>query len=195
MVEQRRRGSRGRFYGERVNLEGSPRLPALAVRLALDDPLRRPYLFAWKLDGRPISGAREIVCAVVVRRHDRFREWPRGPSAEFWSRPSTAQSRGWSELGTFYRRLPRGAGAELLLLCSYCQRAKRFLYRWAKDGHCHVRSAGVSICRACAGLSFASEGQYDPLGCGYPRQEPWNPYVFESAEEGTSFVRQASRAR
>ena len=165
------RGDRGRFDGERLNLESVPRLSALAVRLALDDPARRPYLFAWKND------VGKIVEAVVARRHDRFREWPRGPSAELWRRPAHARSRGWTELGTLYRRLPRGAGLELLLLCWRCMEPRRFLYGWEKAGNHRFRFAAGWICRACAGLSFASEGQFDPWGCGYPRPEPWGPYV------------------
>ena len=77
MVNHRQRlqrGYGGHFYGERLNLESVPRLPALAVRLALDDPARRPYLFVWKLDDRFVNGVGEIVEAVVVRRHDPFRE-------------------------------------------------------------------------------------------------------------------------
>lgn len=183
------RDAGGRFYGARLNLEFIPRLPALAMRTALDDPLRRSYLFAWKLDGRPINGVGEIAKAVVVRRHNLFREWPRGPSAELWSGPENQQSVGWSEIGTLFRRLPHGAGAELLLLCAYCEKPKRYLYCWAKDGHCRYRSAGGWICRRCAGLSFASEGQQDPLGSCYPRPEPWSPYVFFSVEDGCRFLR------
>ncbi len=182
------RDSEGRFYGARLDLEFVPRLPAVAVRAAVEDPLRRQYLFVWKLDGRFVNGVGEIVEAAVVRRHDLFRPWPRGPSAEFWSGPASKQSRGWAEVATFYRRLPKGGGAELLLLCWDCQRPKRFLYRWAKAGHHRSRSTSW-ICRKCAGLSFASEGQYDPLGWGYPRSEPWNPYVFESIEAGGRFLR------
>src|SRR5262249_41349391 len=154
------------------NLESVPRLSALAVRLALDDPLRRPYLFAWKLDNRRhIAGVAEIPLALTLRRHDRFREWPRGPSAELWIGQARQGSTGWSEVGTVYRRLPRGLGTGLLLLCRYCGKPKRFLYCWAKDGHRRTRWAGWS-CRVCAGLSFASEGQYDVLGWGFPRQQP-----------------------
>lgn len=185
------RCSDGRFFGARLNLEFVPRLPALAVRLALEDPARRPYLFIWKLDYRSIKGASEIVEALVVRRHDRFREWPSGPSAEFWSGPETRESRGWSEMPTCYRRLPLGAGAELLLVCRYCEKPKRFLYCWEKEGRCRSRSAAGWICRECAGLSFASEGRgdHDPLGWGDPRPEPWSPYVFLSIEAGCQFLR------
>ncbi len=189
MVNSGRKRYDGRFVGARLNLESVPRLPAIAVRYALDDPLRRPWLFVWRRGDRPINGVGEIVEAVVLRRHDRFRQWPRGPSAELWSGPASKQGRSWVEVGTFYRRLPRGTGVELLLICFSCQRPKRFLYRWAKSERGGAQPIHWS-CRGCAGLRFASEGQCpDWLGFDFPRQEPWTPYVFSSLKEGARFLR------
>src|ERR1700682_2045057 len=104
----------GRFVGARLNVESVPRLPAGAVRTALDDPLQRSYVFVWRLDDRPIKGVGEIMEDMVVRRPARFAQWPQGPSAEFWSGPSSKPSRAWSEVATLYRRLPRGSGVELM---------------------------------------------------------------------------------
>jgi hypothetical protein len=83
----------------------------------------------------------------------------------------------------------------MLLVCWSCEAPKRFLYAWRKAGHGRASINDRWACRACAGLSFASEGQYDPFGEGYPRPEPWNPYVFASPEEGIRFIRSASRSR
>jgi hypothetical protein len=186
------RDSYGRFYGARLNLEFVPRLPAVAVRAALDDPLRRPYLFVWKLDGRPVNGAREVVDAVRVTLGDWQQvPYPDCPMADVRRPKDPCVPERF--LRTRYRPLPRGFGRELLLVCGGCDRPKRFLYAWenAGDGPARFRFGRTWRCRSCAGLSFASEGEYDPLGWGYPRPHPWNPYVFSSAEEGAHFVLKA----
>src|ERR1700741_851272 len=121
--------SNGRFGGSRVNLESVPRLPALAVRMALDDPLRRTYLFVWKLDDRFVNGVGEIVETVGVGIAERLpASYPDGPVADIRRIGEEPVKRFF--LRTRYRSMPRGLGYELLLVCHSCERPKRFLYCW-----------------------------------------------------------------
>jgi hypothetical protein len=183
------RDSEGRFYGSRLDLEFVPRLPAVAVRAALEDPLRRSYLFVWKLEGRPIGGAKEVVDAVRVAVADwPCAPWPAGPFADIQRRGDLRNPSGF--VRTVFRRMPRGTGVALLLVCRTCDRPRRFLYG-GQNWHGHLRLFTSWCCRSCAGLRFASEGQFDSLGWGYPRPEPWNPYVFPSVEEARRFLSRA----
>ncbi len=185
MVNQRR-GYQGRFVGARLNVEAVPRLPAAAVRAALEDPLCRSYAFIWLLEGRPVNGVGEIAYSVVACREEGIQCWPMGPSTRFSPGPGGSDRRG-GEVQTKYRRLPRGYGVELLILCGSCEEPVRFLFAWRRKGNaCSV--AGGWECRRCAGLSFASEGQWDRFGWGYPRQDPWDPYVFPSLDAAHEFL-------
>lgn len=186
MVNRLRTGE-GRFAGSRLDLESVPRLPAVGVRAALDDPLSRPYLFLWKLEGRPVYGVGEIAASVVIRRGGGFHSWPEGPTAELFEIAKTGCPDGPFDLLTLFRRLPRGGGAELLVRCAACDLPKRYLFPWERRaGRC--RLSGRWQCRSCAGLRFASEGQRDRWGWGYPRQDPWDPYVFSSLEDAQRFL-------
>jgi hypothetical protein len=63
-VEQRNqpRGWHQYFEGFRVNCESIPRLPAAAVRFAIDDPRQIPYLFVWTwMDDNAIKEAVHVV--------------------------------------------------------------------------------------------------------------------------------------
>jgi hypothetical protein len=69
-VEQRNqaRGWHQYFEGFRVNCESIPRLPAAAVRFAIDDPRQIPYLFVWTWMGA--SEIKEAVSVVWERQDD-----------------------------------------------------------------------------------------------------------------------------
>lgn len=189
-----RRG--GRFFGQRVNCEYVPVLPAWAVARVLSDPRRIPYLLVWR--SRPDGAVRETVRivphnenaglggldwtnAVEIKRHDGTRNFIR----------------------TWLRRTPRNGGGVLLLRCPCCQVLRRALYGWEVD-RCgrYTTSARTCSwqCRACAGLRYASEGgalvsrgrgalarmfelAFGP--CRHSRPEPWLPEVFTSPEEAT----------
>jgi len=180
MVKQRLRYD-GRFYGARLNLESVPRLPAIGVRYALDDPLRRPWLFVWRRDERSwVNSVAKVAEAVRVAVGDwAAAPYPRGPFVDVRDVRQLAEAPSPALfMRTRYRPMPRGTGRELLLVCHSCDTPKRFLYRWARTERGRARTIQWS-CRACAGLRFASEGQCpDGFGFGFPRQEPWPPYIY-----------------
>ncbi len=185
-----RRG--GRFFGRRVNCEQVPLLPSEAVARMLTDPRKIPYLLVWKSrsDGTVqeavrIAPHKEIeglggldwAGAVEVKRHDGTRNFIR----------------------TLLRPLPRNGGRVRLLICPYCQIARRGLYGWEPGGQFTtsvVRSTWA--CRRCNQLRYASEGEalvhrgrgaiarlLELYGGALrsERTEPWYPYVFTSPEE------------
>lgn len=185
MIYPRRRSS-GRFFGRRVNCENVPILPAGAVGWVLDDPRKIPYLFIWKgsFDG-------EVKEAVRVASYSE----PIGAFHVDWT--------GWVEvkrtdqtkdiIRSVLRAMPRNGGSVRLLVCSDCNTPGRALYGWEPGGKYTSSAQRCSWkCRACAGLRYASEGTYIPrqfrfLG-GYPRQEPWYPYVFADANKAIRWI-------
>jgi len=191
MVEQRKRQIRrsgGRFHGFRVNCEQVPMLPAWAVRAALDDPRRIPYLLVWKSrrDG-------EIKEAVRVARSIPQTNLPEAESVE-------VQRTDGSTVPVYvtWRRQPHG-GRSLLLRCWKCQRPCRGLYgaEVGDDGRFYVVRRADWECRRCAGLRYSSEGSAlwirggilsqlfrQPAGSvSSPRPEPWLPFVFSSPDQ------------
>jgi len=181
----RRRG--GRFFGRRVNCEYVPQLPAALVRRVLDDPRKIPYLLIWRS-----SRDGEIKEAVRVMRFTPPPQHP--PDSELIEVKRTDGSR--VLLRYAWRRLPRGRGRVLLLMCWRCARLRRTLYGWEAAGQ-YTHSARTSDwqCRRCAGLHYASEGGalvlrsrgswFRALEMRYgttrsERPEPWYPAFFTS---------------
>lgn len=153
----------------------------------LDDPRRIPYLFLWRIDGRPVSGVPENVETVRVAA------LPGGPPPVRLGEEWVSITRPVQQVGCVHalqlvrRALPRNGGEDVLLLCPnpYCGKPSRYLYAWQV-----IVSSIVSRpwrCRTCAGLRYQSEGTYIPRGWrtlgGYPRPESWDPYVFSSLEQ------------
>jgi hypothetical protein len=79
-----------------------------------------------------------------------------------------------------------------MLICNYCQKPRCALYGWEiNEVVRNVRLAGW-LCRVCAGLSYASEGQALHIRRLLPdlkqfshllrksRPDPWEPLVFAS---------------
>jgi hypothetical protein len=184
---QDRRG--GRFFGRRVNCEGVPALPAIAVRRVLDDPRKIPYLLVWR-------SSRDGLIKEAVRII-RLGSPPYLPEAASIKVKRTDGS--VCHLRVLKRPLPRNAGYDVLLSCPHCCSLRRALYGWEAGGP-YTNSAETSSwkCRGCAGLRYSSEGgalihrsrwafarlieqQFGP-SCS-PRPEPWLPYVFTSPEE------------
>jgi hypothetical protein len=166
-VEQRNqpRGWHEYFVGFRINCESVPRLPAWAVRWALDDPRGISYLLIWRwMDSGEIKEALRIShCPPAVG------------GTELKRRDGTSQI-----LSTIRRSLPRNGGSALLLVCPSCGVPRRYLYGWSVFSHRVMRSSWQ--CRTCAGLRYQSEGAITSylgrlLG-GYPRTPPWDPWAF-----------------
>lgn len=189
----------GRFFGRRVNCELVPLLPAWAVACVLDDPRKIPYLLVWR--NRSDCRVQEAV------RVASYSEPPR-PFPRDWT--------GWVEvrrtdgtrnlLRTVLLPLPRNGGSVRLLVCPFCQTARRGLYAWEPGGR-FTNSAMRSDwgCRKCNELRYESEGgarvirvRYGRLGefgvrlrlhdatygrLRSPRSESWYPYVFTSPKE------------
>ncbi len=139
---QNRRG--GRFFGRRVNCEQVPVLPAWAVAQMLDDPRKIPYLLLWTSlqDGGIREAARiaqhneieglgglDWTGAVEIKRNDGTRNFIRA----------------------LLRPLPRNGGRVRLLICPYCQIARRGLYGWEPGGQ-----FTTSVVRSTWGPDFAA---------------------------------------
>lgn len=193
MIEQRKRPIRrydGRFCGFRINCETVPVLPALAVRMVLDDPRRVPYLFLWqgRMDG-------EIKEAVRVAR------------SILWTQPGQAEAveikrTDGSIVPTYlqWRWQPHG-GRSLLLRCWRCQRPSRALYGAGvgDDGRYYMVRRADWECRRCAGLRYSSEGGalvirsrgvigrwFGPARCDRP--DLWYPLVFSSPSQAAPLI-------
>ena len=138
------RGSGGRFYGPRVNVEDVPRLPAYVARYALEDPRSRPYLVTWT-DQR--IGERERV-ALAVRV-----EPLEGGRVRFLA-PGLGD-----DAGTVRVPIPGGRAA-LLWRCPICGVPRRFLYLHRLTGW--GLSPGRVGCGRCNRLRWSSQGR--PLG-------------------------------
>jgi hypothetical protein len=173
--DKRRRD--GRFDGYRVNCEMIPCLPARIVSKCLSDPRRVPHLLLWK--HRRSGELKEVVRLASPN-----------PTSSDWL------SSGWAEL-------KRADGSKVsirlsqiaykpMLICYYCQKPRCALYGWEiSEVARNVRPAGW-LCRVCAGLSFASEGQALHIRRLLPdlkqfsnllrksRPDPWEPLVFAS---------------
>jgi|SRR5579864_5160030 len=179
----------GRFFGRRVNCEGVPALPAIAVRRVLDDPRKIPYLLVWR-------GSRDGLIKEAVRII-RLGPPPYLPEADSIEVKRTDGS--ICHLRVLKRPLPRNAGYDVLLACPRCCSLRRALYGWEAGGP-YTSSAQTSLwqCRTCAGLRFSSEGGALVLRSRWafarlieqqfgrsrsPRPEPWIPYVFSSPRD------------
>jgi hypothetical protein len=170
----------GRFYGRRVNCEYVPCLPAWAVRRALDDPRRIPYLFVWR---SPQDGTVQESVRIAID----WADWIEIKRPDGWCSFARA----------VVRPLPRG-GKVRLFVCPRCQALRRALYGWVPGGE-FTSSARRSHwqCRSCAGLRYASEGGAMLIrsrgllgrmfGVGRSdRPEPWYPYVFSSPADAAA---------
>jgi hypothetical protein len=177
--------SEGRFFGRRVNCEQIPMLPTSAVRCALNNPRKIPYLLVWRSsqDGLIKEAVR------IIRL---------GPPPYLSEADSIEVKRtdgSISRVRILKRELPRKGGYDILLACPRCCSSRRGLYGWEAGGR-YTNSAQTSLwqCRTCAGLRYSSEGGALLIrprgtlglvfGTGHsPRPEPWLPYVFTSPEE------------
>jgi hypothetical protein len=145
--------------------ESVPRLPAWAVRAVLDDPRDVPYLLLW-MNQATIKEA--------------VRLWPQLPAPN-WVHLKRANGT-CQVIPTIRACLPRNGGTALLLSCTSCHRARRYLY----DSSVCSQQLGPSSwkCRTCAGLRYRLERTCIPPSLGgtggYPRTPPWDPYVFSS---------------
>jgi hypothetical protein len=163
-------------------------LPASAVRCALNDPRKIPYLLVWRSsqDGLIKEAVR------IIRL---------GPPPYLSEADSIEVKRtdgSISRVRVLKRELPRKGGYDILLACPRCCSSRRGLYGWEAGGR-YTNSAQTSLwqCRTCAGLRYSSEGTALVLHGGQisrligyavpdlpsPRPEPWHPYVFTSPQE------------
>lgn len=168
------RRDNGRFDGYRVNCELVPCLPARIVTACLTDPRRVPYLLMWR---HPHKGVlMEVVrLASAYPEHDRVK--------------------------TDWAKVKRGDGSKVsirlsktankpTLICNSCQKPHIALYAWEINERDRNVSRAEWPCRACAGLSYASEGRalfippvfrvLKPFRRLLRRPEPWEPLVFAS---------------
>lgn len=166
-------------------------LPAWAVRAALDDPRRIPYLFVWKSRR---DGA--IKDAVRVARSIPQTGLPEAESVEIKRTDGSTVP-----VYLAWRWQPHG-GHSLLLRCWRCQRPSRALYgaRVGDDGRFYAVQRADWQCRKCAGLRYSSEGGAllfrggilsrlfgQPVGAvSSPRPEPWLPLVFSSPAQAAA---------
>lgn len=192
---QQGRGCDGHFLGfwARLNCENMPVIPAWLVRRCLDDPRRIPYLLIWK-DERHDGEIKEAV------RLARFVEPSSSRVTDNYVELKRTDGSA-TVLRIIWRMLPRNGGRALLLVCSYCNTPRRYVYGWEWDSFSgwsnRVRRTDW-CCRSCNRLRYSSEGGYlRPTGLGrlgrlgvmlraygnLPRPESWLPYVFTSPEE------------
>ena len=161
-----------------------PVIPAWLVRSNLNDPRRIPYLLVWKDD----DAAAKIKEAVRLARYveltnsrvtDNYMELKRtdGSLTSFTHRVADAS---------------RNGGRALLLVCSYCNTPRRYVYGWEWDSFSGWSNRVRQIswrCRSCVRLRYSSEGGYLRPGTMFrafgnlPRPDMWLPYVFTSVEE------------
>lgn len=185
-MEQRKQGRERHqhFLGSwaRLNCENIPVILAWLVRSNLNDPRRIPYLLVWK-DERH-GGIKEAVrLARYVDPHD---------SCATDDHVELKRTDGSiTVLRIVWRMLPRNGGRALLLVCSYCNTARRHVYGWEWDSFSGRSNRVRRIswrCRSCARLRYSSEGGYLRPGVMFrafgnlPRPESWLPYVFLSLD-------------
>ncbi len=183
------RRSGGRFSGGlRVNCERVPRLPAWVVRRVLDDPRQTPHVLVWR------ESDEEIAETVRIEVNPEC-PWPELQGLEvIVSRLEDGEPAGGDFLRGVFRPLPRGGAREFLLVCSECQKPRRYLYAWSVWGW-RLHSSSRWPCRGCAGLRYASEGGAllirsrhwlakaldRALGMNRePRPWPWDPELSET---------------
>ena len=181
------------FLLAQSDCEYVPALPARVVRQVLNDPRKIPYLLIWQdaSDG-------DIKEAVRVRRYIPPSQHP--PDSEMVDVKRTDGS--LLLLRYVCRRLPRGNGRDLFLMCWRCARLRRMLYAWEARGP-YTTSARTTDwqCRTCAGLRYASEGGALVLrsrGSWFralemhsrmtrsDRPDSWYPYVFSSPADAAA---------
>jgi hypothetical protein len=182
----------GRFSGYRVSCEHVPCLPARVVAGCLTDPRRIPHLLIWARHSVPAERTSQTGFSFVEPR-EAVRLAPISFCGEATAWVQVERWNGTrSNIRVIERPLPRHGGKDLLLVCYHCQRPRRALYgREAIKGARYIKSADW-LCRACASLSYASEGgaliyrtRWAPArklsGLGlWMRPEPWEPLVFTS---------------
>jgi hypothetical protein len=169
-----------------------PVLPARLVGNCLNDPRKIPYLLIWQdsRDGQIKEAAR---LARYVDPNDRC---ARHNHVELRRTDGSV-----TILRFIWQMLPSKGGRSLLLVCSYCNAPRRYVYGWEWDSFSGWSNRVRSIswrCRSCARLRYSSEGGYlRPSGlrrlgrlgamlAGYgnlPRPESWLPYVFTSIDD------------
>ena len=186
--------SSGCFSGYRVNCESVPCLPARVVADCLADPRQIPYLLIWAR--RSIPNARESKRLFLGFEP---KEAVRLARTSFSGESLWVQVERWDgtriELRVTEHLLPRHGGKDLLLVCNRCQRSRRVLYGREAVKHGRYMKPADWLCRACAGLSYASEGsaliyrtRWVPARAlsglrFWTRPEPWEPFIFTSAAE------------
>jgi hypothetical protein len=167
-----------------------PVIPAWVVRRSLDDPRKIPYLLVWK-DERHGGEIKEAV------RLARYVEPSNSLMVDNYVELKRTDGSA-TVLRTVWRMLPRNDGRALLLVCSYCNTPRRYVYGWEWDsfsGWSNRVRRTEWCCRSCNQLRYSSEGGY-LRGSGrgalaaifraygnLPRPELWLPYVFTSPEE------------
>jgi hypothetical protein len=101
---------------------------------------------------------------------------------------------GTARLMVRWRPMPRGTGQDLLYVCPWCRKPRRYLYRLSLVGENLVDYQGLR-CQTCAGLRWASQGWYQPrfvsaffegLTGGVPVRNwlprwPWDPRAVSDA--------------
>lgn len=171
LARSRDRDYRGRFFGERYDLESLPRLPTFPARWALSDPRRRPYFVFWT---RERDGS--LFWFLFM--------WSVGQGEAVWVQ---SWGGGSYRLSLVRQYLPRRGGTAILYRCPGCWRPRRYLYPLRVVCGVAVDDLGPR-CQACLGLPWASQGWYiSALGraltaafCGPGRRgprhrEPWDP--------------------
>jgi hypothetical protein len=172
-VGNQSRSADGHFKGpRRINVESVPRLPIFPVRWMLDDRRRLPYLVLWT---SPIDDS--FVLALRLETLEDGKAVRVSPPAG-----------GFFVVRLVNRSMPRQRGTALLFKCPWCGHPRRHLYRRTRVQDKLVAYQGP-LCRACAGLRWASHGAYQSvvrraflsaLGfesgtrAPYPRH-PWDP--------------------
>lgn len=180
----------------RHNCENIPVIPAWIVRRNLSDPRRIPYLLILKDDRH--SG--EIKEAVRMARYvETSNSRVTDDHLELKRTDGSA-----TVLRIAWRMLRRNGRRALLIVCSYCNKPRRYVYGWEWDSSSGWSNRVKQInwrCRSCARLRYSSEGGYLRLtGLGrleqlevtlraygsLPRPELWLPHIFTSIDDPTS---------
>src|SRR5437667_2539686 len=138
----RPRDRRGRFNGDRVNVDRVPRLPTFPARWVLEDPRGRTYFVFWSDPGG------KLVRALLMAPSD-------DRCAILLSTPYILRRRFALE------RRHQWGGQVLFYVCAGCNRPRRYLYPWEMIDGRLVHDLSLR-CAQCVRLRYSCQVDRGP---------------------------------